>query len=659
MATRSDSEQVIVVQDGSRSPGSETSSTSHQELLSTIAELRRELAEYKSTSDSSQSQRSGKRLDPVFEHCPWTQSSDRVSQERNQYSGWEDGADRSTWRTRYEDGDDRSTWRTNYWRSNDWWYDDSWSKRQAWNSSSLVYKEPPPFPGWNHMKTWNEEMRRWRQKTHVRLDEQAELILRGFSYEMRQLIGLTSEEIDSAEGFDLLMNRIWVISGQKAEEEMEKILLTALCSIDRASSETLSAYVERRMQDIRKVEALGVVIPSVCLGVLTKHGAKLSDATLQNFKTLSRGSLQHDEVCSALRTVDTSRGTPLIKAEMVLNKSAASQYRADRGTIYIENSVEDEVPVSTAEPSEADASDSDSEYDPKEILSLVAEADVSEDQVNHALMEIKKERNQLRKKTWPENKSLKRQIKKDRGFSARTPGQSSSRSGASRPFKKLSIDQLKLVTRCGKCGEKGHWHKECSATLFVYFGELGTCEQGIAEYLDNVVVTFLQVLPTHALLDTAAGQALIGETELKNIVDSVLTPRNLKIVKRENRKLPQSSGIGGAVRPLYAVFVPTMFGTSSGIIEFIVLPGSVPPILPAGLIRSLGADIITSQSKVLFAQLQQELPLHYYPSEHMSVEIFPSELKAPFVVSPGALKQFPELRVDSFDLLDFSRTDSK
>ena len=31
-----------------------------------------------------------------------------------------------------------------------------------------------------------------------------------------------------------------------------------------------------------------------------------------------------------------------------------------------------------------------------------------------------------------------------------------------RPRKsRLTVDELKLVTRCGKCGQKGHWHKEC------------------------------------------------------------------------------------------------------------------------------------------------------------------------------------------------------
>ena len=26
----------------------------------------------------------------------------------------------------------------------------------------------------------------------------------------------------------------------------------------------------------------------------------------------------------------------------------------------------------------------------------------------------------------------------------------------------LAIDQLELVTRCGGCGQRGHWHKECT-----------------------------------------------------------------------------------------------------------------------------------------------------------------------------------------------------
>ena len=50
-------------------------------------------------------------------------------------------------------------------------------------------------------------------------------------------------------------------------------------------------------------------------------------------------------------------------------------------------------------------------------------------------------------------KDLKRGLRTDRQRDMRRPGP-----GARKP--RLSVEQLKLVTRCGKCCEKGHWHKD-------------------------------------------------------------------------------------------------------------------------------------------------------------------------------------------------------
>ena len=70
--------------------------------------------------------------------------------------------------------------------------------------------------------------------------------------------------------------------------------------------------------------------------------------------------------------------------------------------------------------------------------------DLDEHEAQAAIGSIKK------RKTWMQNKRLVRDMKTDRQSRMRPSGK-----------KKLSIEKLKLITRYGRCGEKGHWHKEC------------------------------------------------------------------------------------------------------------------------------------------------------------------------------------------------------
>ena len=56
-----------------------------------------------------------------------------------------------------------------------------------------------------------------------------------------------------------------------------------------------------------------------------------------------------------------------------------------------------------------------------------------------------------KKKTWSQNKVLKGQLRTDRQRHMKRGRRS-----------KQTMDQLKLVTRYGRCGQRGHWHKECT-----------------------------------------------------------------------------------------------------------------------------------------------------------------------------------------------------
>ena len=301
-----------------------------------------------------------------------------------------------------------------------------------------------------------------------------------------------------------------------------------------------------------------------------------------------------DEVAAALRKLDIQR-EPL---------------RKDTRKTFLEDRVATEsVPSDTV--SDTDSDDSIDSHSANAIFAEIEEMDLDEDKGREVLAALVN----VRKKTWSENKKIKRGVKKDRRFfdsssasSARPKGQKGT------PRNRLSVDQLKLVTRCGNCGEKGHWHKECknpprpkqpSAFVFAFADhEITQSAQKLIGVLKNLQQSgagdpsvFFAIDPGTGLVDTAAAQAIMGLPALEK-AEQKLKARGLRVIWRKNRRLRKSSGIGGSVQPMGTVLMPTQFGSHRGVIEFVTLKQDVPCILPMGLLESLGALIDTQHNEL-------------------------------------------------------------
>ena len=79
------------------------------------------------------------------------------------------------------------------------------------------------------------------------------------------------------------------------------------------------------------------------------------------------------------------------------------------------------------------------------------------------------------------------------------------------------------------------------------------------------------------LVDTAAAQALIGESALRSL-ERQLDSFGMQVATLDAKRLPMSAGVGGCGKVTKMVLVFVCSGDKSGIIEFVVLEQDIPTV---------------------------------------------------------------------------------
>eukprot|EP00971_Amphidinium_carterae_P298735 5935076-Amphidinium_carterae.1 len=209
---------------------------------------------------------------------------------------------------------------------------------------------------------------------------------------------------------------------------------------------------------------------------------------------------------------------------------------------------------------------------------------------------------------------MKAAVKKDRsgsqraaygsGVPSRGAGLSKGKGKGKGKGKRLSISELKLISRCANCGQRRHWRAECTnpykargdsgqgsrepaagSTLFVYNGAHSQQPtESEAERLQAFVGlqtgTFATWTQGTALVDTGAAQDVIGEDTYMRLaawwakrgVFPVDLPRLSK----------SASGVGGETEVIKTVLLPISIAKRFGVVATSVLRGSLPHLLSVG-----------------------------------------------------------------------------
>lgn len=116
---------------------------------------------------------------------------------------------------------------------------------------------------------------------------------------------------------------------------------------------------------------------------------------------------------------------------------------------------------------------------------------------------------------------------------------------------------------------------------------------------------FLAVEPGHMLVDTAAGEAIIGAEALRQLGQKV------ESLGMRVKKMPHLGGaphgVGGEASVVCDAVVPITIAWATGLLKSVVLAADVPPLLPVLLLEHLEATIEVKNNGITWSELQNRV----------------------------------------------------
>lgn len=150
-------------------------------------------------------------------------------------------------------------------------------------------------------------------------------------------------------------------------------------------------------------------------------------------------------------------------------------------------------------------------------------------------------------------------------------------------------------------------------------------------------VTFMNVRPSTAVVDTAASEALIGVQAFEELKRE-LEKKGVAPATRKFEGAPPL-GIGGAAKVLFGALVLVLIARKAGLIRLTVVDAEVPPLLPIGLLDELGANIdLTTNTMERYSWNDGFSTMERPPSGRRTIEIVPAD--GTFGVSKKAAADF-------------------
>ncbi|CAK0909117.1 unnamed protein product, partial [Prorocentrum cordatum] len=373
----------------------------------------------------------------------------------------------------------------------------------------------------------------------------------------RKLEDIDDETLCSERGVDVILERLDRMSGERRGDERRKVARECLLDYSRRHNENRAEYCARIDAAFDRVASQGLALSDDWKLMFLEEGVGLDDKLAQLAKISTRGERAYKAALAAIMEMDISHREHLSsKRRTFVTMEPNSHAYTPKGAAPppptppmswpVEAGCDDE---SLLDYSDVSSMNSEGEM---AVWAVLETADAGEDDAPAALAAI----NQERRKTWKDNKDLKRRLKVGRKFfdrsgargtDGREKPRSSGRRAANCTFRprgnRLPLAELIKRTWCRLCHESGHWSKgppnmpgssapraarppkggsHFSGLSFMCVNALDGYGAGASEGSASLqppayAVVLLSVGLGAMVVDAAAGQGLMGQPALEKI----------------------------------------------------------------------------------------------------------------------------------------------